>query len=252
VAPPPSGSPARAPVIPLYRADSRHPQASVCAACGVRAFALFGALDEAGLDRIHTHIADIELPAGRPLLEAGVRGSAVYTLREGVLRFERVTERGDRRIVRLAGRGALIGQEALVRRPHADDAVACTPVQLCRIPVTLVEELSQTQGALVRELMQRWQRALEEAEAWLAELSAGPARRRMLRLLARLAEFGSGERIWLPRRDEMGAMLGMTVETASRLVSGLRREGVLAQVDLGSARLDAQALAEALRRADAD
>ena len=34
--------------------------------------------------------------------------------------------------------------------------------------------------------MLRWQRALEDSEAWLADLATGPARRRMLRLLHKL------------------------------------------------------------------
>ena len=33
--------------------------------------------------------------------------------------------------------------------------------------------------------------------------------------------------VWLPSRQEMSAMLGMTVETASRLVSALKREGAV-------------------------
>ena len=121
-------------IIPLYRVDTPHPQAQACAACSVRGQSLFGALDRAGLDYIHASIDSIRLQPGKTLFEAGVRGAVLYTLREGIVRFERVTERGDRRIVRLAGRGDLIGQEVLLRRPYADDAVACTPAQLCRIP----------------------------------------------------------------------------------------------------------------------
>ena len=238
--------------IALVRGESRHPQSLVCADCGVRRLALFGALDDAGLRDIRDPIAGIDLPPGRTLFDSGARGSAVYTVRSGVLRFERVTERGDRRIVRLAGCGALVGQEALLDRVYADEAIACTPVQLCRIPARLIGDLLPRRLALLRELMQRWQRTLEDAETWLAELSSGPARRRVLRLLARLGELGVPGRIWLPRRDEMGAMLGMTIETASRVVSALRREGVLADVQPGSARLDVAALGRALRRADAD
>jgi CRP/FNR family transcriptional regulator len=238
--------------IPLYRQHDRHPQAQACAACEVRRSALFGALDDEGLDRIHTHIVSLSLEADQTVYDRGTAGLAVYTIRAGLVRFERTTERGDRRIVRLAGRGDLIGQEALLQRPYADEAVACTPVQLCRIPRALVDELSRAQGSLPRELMQRWQVALDAAEAWVADLSTGPARRRLLRLLLRLADYpDTAGLIWLPRRDEIGAMLDMTLETASRLVSALRREGVLELAPNRSARLDPAALQRALRAADA-
>ena len=237
--------------IPLYRVDTVHPQAQACAACSVRGVSLFGALDQAGLDYIHAHIASIELQAGKMLFESGALGHALYTLRDGIVRFERVTERGDRRIVRLAGRGDLIGQEVLLRRPYADDAVACTPVRLCRIPAHLVHDLSRQHPSLVRELMSRWQRALEESESWLAELATGAARRRMLRLLQKLDEHaGPDGLIWLPQRDEIGAMLNLTFETASRLISRLKREGVLALHGVRQARVDDRALQQALRLED--
>jgi CRP/FNR family transcriptional regulator, anaerobic regulatory protein len=239
-------------IVPIYRQDLRHPQAEVCASCGVRQFALFGVLDDAGLDRIHAHIASVDVAPDRPVFSRGERGAAVYTVRSGVVRFERVTERGDRRIVRLAGRGDLIGPEVLLQRPYADDAVACTAVQLCRIPRTLVDELGQGETALMRELMQRWQRALDDAEAWLADLATGPARRRVLRLMVKLGEHADASGLtWLPRREEIGDMLDMTIETASRLISQLRREGVLELVGARGVRLHMAALLQAVRREDA-
>ena len=128
-------------IIPLYRVDTPHPQAQACAACSVRGQSLFGALDRAGLDYIHASIDSIRLQPGKTLFQAG--------------------------------RGDLIGPEVLLRRPYADDAVACTPAQLCRIPAHLVDGLCSQNPALVRELMLRWQRALEDSEAWLAELATG-------------------------------------------------------------------------------
>jgi CRP-like cAMP-binding protein len=243
-------------VVPIYRLASRHPQAAVCASCEVRGAALFGALDDGGLDRIHTHIASLDLQADERVYAQGSSAGAMYTVRSGVVRFERFSERGERRIVRLAGRGDLIGQEALLRRPYADEAIACTPVQLCRIPTALVDELGddlrESCSPLMRELMSRWQQALDDAEAWVADLSSGPVRRRVLRLLLRLAEHVDAEGcIWLPRREEIGAMLDMTFETASRQVSRLRREAILDLSTGRRARLDVEALRRAVRDEDA-
>jgi CRP/FNR family transcriptional regulator len=240
-------------VVAFYRHGARHPQAQVCAACEVRQSALFGALDNDGLDRIHTRIEGLSIPADGLVHARGRAGEAVFTVRSGLVRFERYNERGDRRIVRLAGRGDLIGQEALMRRPCLDEAIACTPVELCRIPRSLIDELGHQGGALPLELLQRLQGALEQAEAWAAELCAGSARRRLLRLLLRLADHADAQgTIWLPRRDEMGAMLDMTIETASRLVSSLRREGILHEVTLArTARLNVPALHLALKVIDA-
>ena len=118
----------------------------------------------------------------------GEAGAAAYTVRAGIVRLERIGRQGERRIVRLAGRGDLIGQESLLQRPYADDAIACTPVQLCRIPSHLIDRLAAEPGSLPRELMRRWQAALDASGAWVAELSSGPAHRRLLHLLQRLQQ----------------------------------------------------------------
>lgn len=241
-------------MIPLHVSAAKdgeptyNPQARACIECGVRRFALFGALDEQALLGIHHHIADITLEPGQRLFGAHERGLAAFTVREGVVRLERSSDRGDRRIVRLVGRSALLGMEAMLGQTYASDAIACTPVRACRLPRSLLDELSARQPALQHALMLRWQTALDEADEWLTEMSSGSARWRMLRLLLKVSEFAAADgSAWLPSRQDMGAMLGMTVETASRLVAALRRDGVLALRDARHARVDMVRLLSALK-----
>ncbi len=234
-------------VIPLYKLDhEQHPQARACAVCEVRRSALFGALDLRALDDIHETIDAYDLEPEAALHRAGDDGQWLYTIRAGIVRLERSSEGGDRRIVRLVGRGDLLGQEALLGRRHGDDAIACTPVSVCRIPRQLVSNLAEHQS-LIEELMQRWQTALDDAQTWVTQLTTGLAARRMLHLLVKLDEYAD-ERglIWLPKREDIGAMLDMTFETASRLVSRLKREGVLELMPPRHARLHRARLVQAL------
>ncbi|MEY8689630.1 MAG: Crp/Fnr family transcriptional regulator [Leptothrix sp. (in: b-proteobacteria)] len=244
-----------APVIALHTSNAStpyNPQAQACVQCSVRQFALFGALDEAALKEIHYHIADMRLEPGELIYSAQSPGSAVYTVRSGVVRMERISEAGERRILRLSGRTDLLGLESILHQTYAADAVACTTVEVCRIPRVLIDELGQKHPLLLRDLMKRWQRALDDADEWLTELTRGVARQRMLRLLLKLSEYGSDDGlIWLPTRPEMGAMLDMTFETASRLISALRRDGILEPVDQRQARIHMDALMAALRETQA-
>jgi CRP-like cAMP-binding protein len=215
----------------------------------VRQFALFGALDEAALDEIHYHIASLHLEPGQRLYEAEESGNAVFTVRKGVLRMERTSHGGERRILRLAGRTDLVGLEAVLGQTYAADAVACTEVEACRIPRVLIDELAGAHSEITRDLMKRWQRALDDADEWLTELARGSAKHRMMRLLLKLSEYSEPDAlIWLPTRQEMGAMLDLTFETASRIVSALRKEGILHPVDARSARVDMPSLLLALNR----
>jgi CRP-like cAMP-binding protein len=238
--------------IPLRQdGHGRAPQEAACPACEVRGRALFGTLDAQALNRVHHHITPQEYVAGETLYGAGRSGVAVYTLRRGVVRFERVTKGGARRVVRLAGPGDLIGQEALLGRPYAEEAVACTAVHLCRIPTPVVTQMIQDDAAVRRAVLTRWQQALEQAEDWVTELTTGLSRRRFVVLLGRIAAFEPGsDLIWLPRREEIGAMLDITMETASRLVSALKREGVIELLPPSHARLDRIRWRQALAQLD--
>lgn len=211
----------------LAPAPPYSPQADACRQCGVRHIALFGSLDEAALENLHVRIEDIRLKPGDTLYDSDIQGHSVYTVRAGVAMLERLTPNGERRIVRLAGSGDLIGLEALLDQTYSCRAVAFTDVAVCRIPAALVRELGSASPSLTQDLMSRWQRALDEADDWLSELSSGSARERVLRLVLKFTDYFGGERIALPMREDIGAMLGMTLETASRIVSQLRREGLL-------------------------
>lgn len=244
-------------VIPLAVAlakakPSYNPQARVCMHCSVRHLALFGAITEAALDHIHYRVADLHLEPGQSLFKVHEPGGSAFPIRAGVVRLERTSDRGERRIVRLAGCGDLVGMEAMLGQTYATEALACTPVQVCRLPKLLVGELAAEEPALLRDMMKRWQAALDEADEWLTELSLGSARWRMLRLLLKLSEFAQADgRVCLPSRLQMGAMLGLTVETASRLVSTLKREAVLDTPDIRHACINMPALMDALKRAAA-
>jgi CRP-like cAMP-binding protein len=97
-----------------------------------------------------------------------------------------------------------------------------------------VQLLGQDNPQLHVELLHRWQRALSEADAWLTELSTGPARERVARLLLRLVREQETPECTLFGREDLGAMLGITTETASRTIAEFKRQGIL--TDLGGNR----------------
>lgn len=79
------------------------------------------------------------------------------------------------------------------------------------------------------QLMHRWQRSVQQADAWLTSLSTGGAKARVARLLLLLMDEGAATECELLGREDMGAMLGVTTETASRIVAEFRREGILTE-----------------------
>lgn len=197
-----------------------------CKNCAIRHMVLFSNLEEADFDLIHRPIDDLIYETGAVLYHQGDEGSALFTVRSGLVKLVQYAPDGSQRIVRLLRAGDVAGLEVVVGQRYQHSAVVLHQVEACRIPVEVLQRLNKMTPRLHEELMQRWQRALAEADAYLTELSTGNARSRVARLIRRLADPDDGVCV-LPGREDMGAMLGITTETASRTVAALKREGVI-------------------------
>lgn len=198
-----------------------------CEQCAIRNSALFAGLRLEDFGKLHDPIAQIGLTAGTTLYQEGERSPYLFTLRRGLIKLVRYLPDGSQRIVRLIRPTDVTGLEALVGKPYEHHAVAMQDSELCKLPADTVDRLSRDNPRLHRELLNRWQRALAEADQWLTDLSTGAARQRIARLILRLATDESPPRCQLFSREEIGAMLGITTETASRIIADLRRRRIL-------------------------
>jgi CRP-like cAMP-binding protein len=200
-----------------------------CISCTLRNMVLFAGLEEKDFDQIHQPIDLYALPAGATLYRAGDPGERLYTIRSGILKLVQYLPDGNQRIVRLVRATDVIGLEALLGQPYQHDAVVLQPTETCSLPVSVVKALSDSNPKLHQELLNRWQRALVEADAWLTELSTGSAKQRVARLLLRLVRNEERSECELFSREDMGAMLGITTETASRTIAEFKRQSLLVE-----------------------
>lgn len=222
-----------------------------CRACTVRANALFVDLPLDELDRIAPSVPDLVVPAGQRLYDGGDRPNALFIVRRGVVKLEQYLPDGSYRIVRLARRTDILALESLLETPCDHTAVALTEVEVCRVPLPVVRLVMEKQAWLAERMIHHWHRAVRNADVWLTHYATGSARQRMARLLGDLHDLetaalppNSGRpAVELPSRDDVGAILGITKETASRLVADFRRAGLLVNVGPRHVRVDRAGLA---------
>jgi CRP-like cAMP-binding protein len=187
-------------------------------------------LEEKDFERIHDPIDQFVMRPGTALYHAGDVGDYMFTVRSGTFKLVQYLPDGGQRIVRLARTTDVIGLEAMLDERYHHDAIAVHKTEVCRFPARVVRTLGEESPRLHRELMARWQRALSEADAWLRELSTGSARQRVARLLLRLVRDQESSECELFSREDMGAMLGITTETASRTIAEYKRQSLLVEV----------------------
>ncbi len=209
-----------------------------CKTCALRESVLFAGLQEDDFELIHDPIDQYTLPVGATLYRAGDQGDRLYTIRSGLLKLVQYLPDGSQRIVRLIHDTDVIGLECLIGETYQHDAIMLDETEVCSLPVKVVENLSKENPVLHRELLNRWQHALNEADAWLTELSTGSAKQRIARLLLRLVDDAQNSECQLFAREDMGAMLGITTETASRTIAEFKRRSLLAETHTNHFLLD--------------
>lgn len=209
-----------------------------CRHCSLRESVLFAGLKETDFEKIHQPINQFTLQPGQVLYHAGETGDRMFTIRSGLLKLVQYLPDGSQRIVRLVKTSDVAGLEALLSKPYEHDAVVMQRTEICCLPTSTVHTLGRDNPELHMELLKRWQHALSEADAWLTELSTGSARERVARMLLRLVRGEAKPECILFGREDLGAMLGITTETASRTIAEFKRQGLLTELGGNRYRID--------------
>jgi len=200
-----------------------------CVHCGVRNMMLFSELDDRDFDDLLRPIDNFRYANGAMLYRQFNDGEFVYSLRSGYVKLEQLHEDGATRIVRLLGRGAIVGFEALLDKKYRHTVEALTELDVCRIHRDTLEQLEHLRPELNQKLIEHWDQHLNYADRWISDISTGAVRERVISLCVYLQELngGKGSPVHFFGYEDMAAMLGVSRETFSRAVSALKQEGVL-------------------------
>ncbi|MBT8439309.1 MAG: Crp/Fnr family transcriptional regulator [Gammaproteobacteria bacterium] len=199
-----------------------------CRNCQLRNTVLFSGLEEEDFEKIHQPIDQYVMPPGSYLYRMGEKANHMYTVRSGTFKLVQYLPDGSQRIVRLARTTDITGLEALLDQNYQHDAIALQPSEVCKLPVPVIKKLSSENPNLHQELLNRWNLALTQADAWLTHLSTGSAKQRIARLL--LHVFNNPDLSYpLFSREDIGSMLAITTETSSRIIAEFKRKKLLVE-----------------------
>ncbi|BCG64590.1 MAG: CRP/FNR family transcriptional regulator, anaerobic regulatory protein [Methyloprofundus sp.] len=205
-----------------------------CKFCPIRDLVLFADLQQEDFNQLHFPIIDMELQAGETLYKENAAANFVYTIRSGAIKLVRYLPNGSYRIVRLLHLGDLAGMEALSGNKYQHHAIVLQNTSICRIPIEDIELINQHSPHLYKQLTLRWQRVQADADIWLAELTVGNSKKRIANLLLYLANRNPNQHFYLPSREDIGALLAITTETASRIIAEFKRLDYLKTVPQGT------------------
>lgn len=205
-----------------------------CSDCRLRnsCFPLMWAGPE--LDQINTlRVARRRVKQGQALYRSGDRCAAVYTIRSGFIKTIVLHENGREQVSGFHMAGEILGLDGLAIGEHASDAVALTDSDVCVVPVEQLEHLTQQTHSAQRYLYRLLSQEVVRKQGMMLLLGSMRAEERvasfLLNLSQRFTAQGLSASHFLLRmtRDEIGSLLGMKLETVSRIFSKFHKAGLI-------------------------
>jgi len=198
----------------------------------VRDISLCGSLTDEELAVLNRLGRSRQLARGETLAWAGDEALICANLLSGVLKLSAMTADGREQIVGLLYPADFVG------RPFAEEVehsiTALTDVELCVFPRKPFEAALENHVRMERLLLRRTLAALDEARARMLMLGRKTAEEKVASFLLDMAGHLGGQQkasevtFDLPlTRSQIADVLGLTIETVSRQMTKLKRDGLI-------------------------
>lgn len=215
----------------------------LCRNCEVRHRGLCGALEAGQLLALSRHTQMVRQEAGSELIANESEVHSYANVMRGVVKLSKMLEDGRQQVVGLQFAPDFLGR--IYARHNNLTAEAASDVELCRIPKAVLEKLVEEHPELEHRLHEQALRELDEARDWMVTLGRKTASEKVASFLWLIAthidpvtearrQEGLVESITfdLPlSRTDIADFLGLTIETVSRQLTKLRKDGVIEVVN---------------------
>ncbi|MBZ0128995.1 MAG: Crp/Fnr family transcriptional regulator [Rhodobacteraceae bacterium] len=206
-----------------------------CDSCPIRHRAVCSRCEPDELDVLETMKTYKTYDAGQTLVWAGDSVQFLGSVVSGVAALSQTMEDGRRQMVGLLLPSDFVGRPGREIAPF--DVVAATEVTVCRFQKAPFEKLLVSTPSIATRLLEMTLDELDSAREWMLLLGRKTAREKIASLLAIIARRDASLRLRkaagrvqfdLPlSREAMADYLGLTLETVSRQISALKREGII-------------------------
>lgn len=207
-----------------------------CEHCLIRKKMLFAELDVKQASFQLETVVGTRFQRGEVIYRMGDEASALYSIGRGIVKLTLMSEQGEPRIVRLVGPGGVVGLEAQLAQGYEHTAECLSEVYACRIPALTMRQLLRDQPALCRSVLKQWHEHLQVADRLLLDLAVGAVETRVVDLLVMLDDMCLRSRLplLLPGNRDIATLIGVRVESVSRVMARLKRDGALLRQENGN------------------
>jgi len=207
---------------------------SRCNDCRLRGQCMPEGLSEAGLDEFRSLVfSHRRLHSGQPLYRSGEPFQAVYLVRAGFLKTVVLLEDGREQVTGLYMPGDMLGMDGIALSAHASDAIALVDSDICVVPYERLEALGNDERPMRRHLHRMLSGEIVREQRMMLLLGTMSAGERVAAFLLNLSQrfaargFSGSEFALRMTREEIGSLLGIKLETVSRIFSRLQKDALI-------------------------
>lgn len=211
------------------------PVSQECSDCPIRHRAVCARCETDELEQLEQIKYYRSFEAGQTVIWSGDKMDFVASVVTGIATLSQTMEDGRRQMVGLLLPSDFVGRPG--RQSSAYDVVAATDLVMCCFRKKPFEEMMFRTPNIGQRLLEMTLDELDAAREWMLLLGRKTAREKIASLLCivarrdaslQLAQADGELRFELPlTREAMSEYLGLTLETVSRQMSALRREGLV-------------------------
>ena len=195
---------------------------------------LFSVLHPVDLQMLATKFQPVRYRRGEMIFREGEPAERLFLIDEGRVKLTIASPAGQELLIAVLGRGEVFGELAIIDRgPRAMDARAMEAAQVYWLAADQFWTMLENRPALARRLLELMARRLRRSDRASQDLVFFDAPTRLARRLLQLAEehgepLGEEETVRLTVRvtqEEMANMIGVTRESANRLIASFAARG---------------------------
>ncbi len=205
-----------------------------CGTCASRLQGVFCHLEGETLEEFNTHKTNNLYKKGQVVFYEGNRAFGLYCIFSGKVKVFKTGIDGRQQIVRIAGAGDLLGYRSLFSdEPYSATAEVLEEASICCIDRNAFFPVLAKNPDLALNIIKKLAKELRQAEDLATSIAQKSVRERMAELLLMLKEtYGRTSKKGLVislhlSREEMAEMIGITQETAIRLLSEFKKDGLI-------------------------
>lgn len=205
---------------------------SKCEQCIVRQFNSLKALTKDELVRISSCKTSRFIKKGEVIFDEGEILNGVYCVKDGICKLSKLSENGKDHIVKLVFKGDLLGHRSLIGDETSNlNAVALNDMEVCFIPKSEIIYDLQKNPNFSMDILKQMAHDLRDSDNTIVNLANKSVRKRLADALIYLyTNFGINDNFYFNvvlSREDYANIVGTALESAIRILSQFKKEGLI-------------------------